>query len=182
MQISCIVEDVTKSISKSRKLEHQTKNRFQTKFCLEKPIFVSKLKQIFFQRETKPKECLYCQEIWKYSTREISQFHTSLLYCWRRNQISFKIVQIRTVDKKLFSNQIVSRKLFVCARTARKLCLKVCKAKGMLLLFRNLKIQYPRNSLIPFKSPVLWKTQPKLFQNCASRNTRQKTVFKPNCV
>ena len=52
----------------------------------------------------------------------------------------------------------------------------------MPLLSRNLKIYFPRNKLIPYKSRVLWKTQRKLFQNCAKLNTRQETAFKPICV
>ena len=52
----------------------------------------------------------------------------------------------------------------------------------MPLLSRNLKIHFTREKLIPFKSCVLWKTQPKLFQNCGKLNTRQETVFKPSCV
>ena len=74
------------------------------------------------------------------------------------------------------------KELFFCTRTARKLSLKVNKAKGVLLLSRSLKREYPRNKLTPYKSPVLWKMQRKLFQNSAKLNTRQETVFKPNCV
>ena len=47
-QMSYIVEDATKSISKLRKLEHQTRNRFQTYLCLENSFFVQKLQEIFF--------------------------------------------------------------------------------------------------------------------------------------
>ena len=47
---------------------------------------------------------------------------------------------------------------------------------------RNLKLKYRRNKLITKKCPVFWKTQPNLFQNCEYLNTRQGTVFKPNCV
>ena len=47
---------------------------------------------------------------------------------------------------------------------------------------RNLKLKYRRNKLITKKCPVFWKTQPNLFQNCENLNTRQGTVFKPNCV
>ena len=52
----------------------------------------------------------------------------------------------------------------------------------MSLLSKNLKIQYSRNKLIPYIFPASWKTQTKLFQNCANLNTRQETVFKPNFV
>ena len=47
---------------------------------------------------------------------------------------------------------------------------------------QSLKLQSPRNKLIPCKSLVLWKMQPNLFQNCAHWNTRLETAFKPNCV
>ena len=40
IQTSCIPEDATKSISKLRKFEHQTRNRFQTKLCLKNCFFV----------------------------------------------------------------------------------------------------------------------------------------------
>ena len=52
----------------------------------------------------------------------------------------------------------------------------------MALLSINIKIQYPRNKLTPYKSPVLWKTQPNLFQNYANWNTRNETVFKRTYV
>ena len=48
IQMSYIAEDVTKSISKWRKLEHQTRNRFQTKLCLENCFFVQKMQEKFF--------------------------------------------------------------------------------------------------------------------------------------
>ena len=50
-------------------------------------------------------------------------------------------------------------------------CVKVVS-----LLSRNLKLNYPRNKLIPYKSPILWKTQPKLFQICGNR-TKSKNRF-----
>ena len=43
--ISCIVEDETKTISKLRKYEHQTRNRFQTKLCVENHFFVQNLQE-----------------------------------------------------------------------------------------------------------------------------------------
>ena len=52
----------------------------------------------------------------------------------------------------------------------------------MPVLSRNLKIQHPRNKLIPYKSPALWKTQANLFQNFPNWNTGREHVFKPNCV
>ena len=48
MQMSYIEEDATKSISKLRKLENQTKNRYQTYLCLENRFFVQKLQETFF--------------------------------------------------------------------------------------------------------------------------------------
>ena len=48
MQMSYIEEDATKSISKLRKLENQTKNRYQTYLCLENQFFVQKLQETFF--------------------------------------------------------------------------------------------------------------------------------------
>ena len=99
--------------------------------------------------------------------------------CGRRYENYFKTAQIGTIDKKPFSNLLVSRELFLCAETARKLLLKPNSANTMSLLSTNLKIQYPRNNLIQNKSPIWWKTEPKLFQNYANWNTRQKTVFKP---
>ena len=70
----------------------------------------------------------------------------------------------------------------LCTRTARKLPLKVNKGKGKLLLSKNVKIEYLRNKLMKYKSPVLWKMQPNLLQNCANWNTRKEKVLKPNSV
>ena len=86
------------------------------------------------------------------------------------------------VDKKPFSNQILSRESLLGAKTTRKLSLKEKNANGMPLLSKSLKIQYPRNKPIPYKFPALWKRQAKLYQNCANLNTKQDTVFKANFV
>ena len=94
----------------------------------------------------------------------------------------FKTVQIRTPQKKSLSNQIVPRESFLSARTAKKLFLEVNKGRGMPLLSKNVKMQQPRNKLILYKSPVLQKLQPNLFQNCANWKTRQETIFKRNFV
>ena len=99
--------------------------------------------------------------------------------CGRRNQNYFKTAQIGTPDKKPFSNLLVSRELFLCVETARNL-LKPNSANTMSLLSTNLKTQYPRDNLIQNKCSIWWKTEPKLFQNYANWNTRQKTVFKPS--
>ena len=74
------------------------------------------------------------------------------------NQINFKMAKIRTPDKKSFSNQIMSRELFLCAKNARKILLKVNDGNGMTLLSRNSNIEYTRNKLISYKSHVMWKT------------------------
>ena len=68
--------------------------------------------------------------------------------------------------------------MFLCIRTPRKLPLKVKKAKRMPLMSRNLKIRYPREKLIPYESPVLWKTQPNLFESCANWTNKQKPFSK----
>ena len=91
-------------------------------------------------------------------------------------------MHVGTLEKKLFSNVLISKELFLVKKTPTNFFLKVKKTKGMPLFSRNLKIHFPRNKLIQYKSCVLWKTQPKLFQNCAKLHTRQKTVFKPNFV
>ena len=101
---------------------------------------------------------------------------------FRLNQIYFKVAKIWTPKKKPFSNQIVSKELFLCIRTPRKLPLKVNKAKVMPLLSRNLKIQNLINKLILYKSTVLCKTQENLFQNYASFNSERKAVFKRTYV
>ena len=68
------------------------------------------------------KQSLYCQEIWKtVATQETNYFHTNVLYCGRCNQVYFKIAQIGTPDKKPFSNLLMSREFFLCAKTARNL-------------------------------------------------------------
>ena len=46
--MSYIVEGATKSISELRKLEQQSRNRFQTKLCLENRFFFQKLLENFF--------------------------------------------------------------------------------------------------------------------------------------
>ena len=96
---------------------------------------------------------------------------------FRLNQIYFKVAKIWTPEKKPFSNQIVSKELFLCIRTPRKLPLKVNKAKGMPLLSWNLKIQNLINKLIPYKSPVLWKVQPNLFFKTTQVGTLGKKLF-----
>ena len=68
----------------------------------------------------------------------------------------------------------MSKELFLCIRTPRKLPLKVNKAKGTSLLPRNLKIQKPTNKLIPYKFSVLCKTQPNLLENYTCWNTGKK--------
>ena len=45
--MSYIVEDATKTISNLRILDHQTKNRFQTKLPLQNSFFVHKLEGNF---------------------------------------------------------------------------------------------------------------------------------------
>ena len=45
--MSYIVEDATKTISNLRILDHQTKNRFQTKLSLQNSFFVHKLEGNF---------------------------------------------------------------------------------------------------------------------------------------
>ena len=77
-------------------------------------------------------------------------------------------MQIGTLETKLFSNVLMSKELFLCGRTPKSLLVKVNKAKEMPLLSRNCKMQYPTNKLIPYKSLVLQKMQPNLFQTCAS--------------
>ena len=101
---------------------------------------------------------------------------------WYLNNVKVIITQIGTRDDKLFSNQILSRESLLCAKTASESSLKADNANAMPLLSRNLKIQHPRNKLIPYKSPALWKTQANLFQNFPNWNTGREHVFKPNCV
>ena len=45
IQISYNVEDATKTISKLRRFEHQTRNHLKTKFCLENRFFVPELQE-----------------------------------------------------------------------------------------------------------------------------------------
>ena len=45
IQISCIVEDATKTVSKLRKVEHQTRNCFQTNLCPENCFFLEELQE-----------------------------------------------------------------------------------------------------------------------------------------
>ena len=97
-------------------------------------------------------------------------------YCGRRIQNYFKFAQIGATDKKPFSNKVMSRESFLCAQTARKILLKANNVKGISLSSRNGKIKYPRIKLIPYKSPILWKTQPSLFQNCANLTNKQKPL------
>ena len=73
---------------------------------------------------------------------------------WKTQSNLFKIGQFAKKEKKQFSNQIVPRELFLSARTATKLLLKVYQSERMSLYSRDLKIQYPRDKLIPLKSPV----------------------------
>ena len=79
------------------------------------------------------------------------------------------MAQIGTPDKKPFSDRY--------AKNARKILLKVNEANEMALLWRLWNIQYPRNKLIPYKSRVMWKTQPKLFEKCANYNIKDKKPF-----
>ena len=57
--MSSIVEDATKTISNLRKLDQQTKNRFQTKLHLENRFFKQKLQGNFFLKRTMPSDLCY---------------------------------------------------------------------------------------------------------------------------
>ena len=87
---------------------------------------------------------------------------------WKRQAKLFQNCANLNTRQKPFSNQILSRQSFHCARIERKLLVMVKKDKRMFLLSRKLKIQYPRKMLICYKSPVLCKTEPSLFQSCAN--------------
>ena len=95
--------------------------------------------------------------------------------------IQYKSPVLCKTQQNLFKNY-ASWNTVSCTRTARKLPLKVNKGKGKLLLSKNVKIEYLRNKLMKYKSPVLWKMQPNLLQNCANWNTRKEKVLKPNSV
>ena len=58
-EMSSIVEDATKTISNLRKLDQQTKNRFQTKLHLENRFFKQKLQGNFFLKRTMPTDLCY---------------------------------------------------------------------------------------------------------------------------
>ena len=58
--MSYIVEDATKTISNLRILDHQTKNRFQTKLSLQNSFFVHKLEGNFLQKLIMPKDLYHC--------------------------------------------------------------------------------------------------------------------------
>ena len=50
----------------------------------------------------------------------------------------------------------------------RRVISKPNYVKGIRLLPRNSKLNYPTNKLVPYKCSLLWKTQSKLFQICAN--------------
>ena len=79
-----------------------------------------------------------------------------------------KLRKLENQTKKSLSNLLMSRKSILCTKTARNLLLKAINANGIPLLSRNLKIQYLRNKLIPYKCLVLWKTKEKVFQDCVN--------------
>ena len=68
----------------------------------------------------------------------------------------------------------MSKKLFLCLKISRNFFVKVNKAKGMPVLSRKVKIQYPREKLISYKSPALSKRQPNLFQSGVNWTNKQK--------
>ena len=90
--------------------------------------------------------------------------------------------QANSLQKNCFQMYLQLKNCFFVKKTPRSFLLKVNKTKRMTVLSRNLKIQYPKEKPIPYKSPVLSKRQPNLFQNCRNLNTTQETIFKANCV
>ena len=68
----------------------------------------------------------------------------------------------------------MSGQSFLFAKTEGKLLLKASNAKGIPLLSRNLKLNYPKNKLVLQKCRILRKRQRKLFQNCANWTNKQK--------
>ena len=87
----------------------ESKKHFKKKARSKEFPYFSESQGQAFQNQTMLKESLYCQKIWKWTTREINYFHTNVLFCGRPNQNSFKFTQIKPTDKKPFSNQITSR-------------------------------------------------------------------------
>ena len=89
---------------------------------------------------------------------------------------------ISSKSKKRFQKKARPKKSHYSSERPRAGISKPNYVKGIPLLLKNLKLNYPRNQLIPYKCIILWKTQPKIFQICADWTTRQKAVFKPNYV
>ena len=80
IKISCFMEGETKTISK---LEHQTRNRFQTKLLLEIYCFVQKLQENIFQKQTKPTDCLYCDQSMKVQSPRNKLILCKYLVLWK---------------------------------------------------------------------------------------------------
>ena len=89
---------------------------------------------------------------------------------------------ILSESKISFQQKAKSKEFFYSPERPRTGISKPNCVKVVYLLSRNLKLIYPRRKLFPCKCPILWKTQPKLFQICTNWINNHKTVFKLNYV
>ena len=80
----------------------------------------------------------------------------------------FVIDLVFSESKRGLQKEAKSTEFLYSAERPRRVISKPCCVKGIPLFPRNLKLNYPRNKLISYKCPLLWKTQPKLCQICAN--------------
>ena len=66
--------------------------------------------------------------------------------------------------KKRFQQKAKSKEFLYSPERPRTGISKPNCVKVVYLLSRNLKVNYPRNKPIPYKCPILWKTQPNYFK------------------
>ena len=118
------MEGETKTISKLRKLEHQTRNRFQTKLLLEIYCFVQKLQENIFQKQTKPTDCLYCDQSMKVQSPRNKLILCKYLVLWKTQPNLFQnCANWKTRQETAFKTNCVQRIISFC-KNYKKSCLK----------------------------------------------------------